>query len=141
MARKDFKSVLHGMTHYEPDPQADYKLEQMIGSLLRAGVFIAAAVVLLGGILYLAQYGSTHPAYHAFHGESSELRSVTSVVKDAARLDSRSIIQLGLFLLVLTPIARVVFSAVGFALERDYVYVVITVFVLAVLLVSLMKIR
>ena len=57
MARKDFKPVLHGMTHYEPDPQADYKLEQVIGGLLRAGVSIAAAVVLLGGILYLAQYG------------------------------------------------------------------------------------
>ena len=129
------------MTHYEPDPQADYKLEQVIGSLLRAGVFIAAAVVLLGGILYLAQYGSTRPAYHAFHGESSELRSVTAVVKDAASLDSRSIIQLGLLLLVLTPIARVVFSAGGFLLERDYIYVAITLFVLAVLLVSLIKIR
>jgi len=129
------------MTHYKPDPQADYKLEQLIGNLLRAGVFIAAAVVLLGGILYLAQHGTGHPDYHSFHGESSELKSVAAVVKGAAGLDSRSIIQLGLFLLVLTPIARVVFSAVGFALERDYVYVVITVFVLAVLLVSLMKIR
>ena len=129
------------MTHYKPDPQADYKLEQLIGNLLRAGVFIAAAVVLLGGILYLAQHGTGHPDYHSFHGESSALRSVAAVVKGAASLDSRSIIQLGLFLLVLTPIARVIFSAVGFALERDYVYVVITVFVLAVLLVSLMKIR
>ena len=129
------------MTHYKPDPQADYKLEQLIGNLLRAGVFIAAAVVLLGGILYLAQHGTGHPDYHSFHGESSELKTVAAVVKGAASLDSRSIIQLGLFLLVLTPIARVVFSAVGFALERDYVYVVITVFVLAVLLVSLMKIR
>ena len=129
------------MRHYQPDPQADYKLEQLIGNLLRAGVFIAAAVVLLGGILYLAQHGTGHPDYHSFHGESSELKTVAAVVKGAASLDSRSIIQLGLFLLVLTPIARVVFSAVGFALERDYVYVVITVFVLAVLLVSLMKIR
>src|SRR2546421_12488415 len=129
------------MTHYKPDPQADYKLEQLIGNLLRAGVFIAAAVVLLGGILYLAQHGAGHPDYHSFHGQSSELKSVAAVIKGAASLDSRSIIQLGLFLLVLTPIARVVFSAVGFALGRDYVYVVITVFVLAVLLVSLMKIR
>jgi len=129
------------MTHYQPDPQADYKLEQLIGNLLRAGVFIAAAVVLLGGILYLAQHGSTRPDYHSFHGESSALKSVPAVVKGAASLDSRSIIQLGLLLLVLTPIVRVVFSAVGFALERDYVYVTITVFVLAVLLVSLVKIR
>ena len=46
-------------------------------------------------------------------------------------------IQLGLLILIATPVARVAFSAFGFAVERDYLYVGITLFVLAVLLYSL----
>jgi uncharacterized membrane protein len=45
--------------------------------------------------------------------------------------------QLGLLLLIATPIARVMFSAVAFAMERDRMYVGFTLIVLAVLLYSL----
>ncbi len=47
-------------------------------------------------------------------------------------------IQLGLLLLIATPIARVAFSVVGFAIERDRMYVVFTLIVLAILLYSLL---
>ena len=50
----------------------------------------------------------------------------------------RGVIQLGLLLLIATPIARVAFSVVGFALERDRMYVVFTLIVLAILLYSLL---
>jgi uncharacterized membrane protein len=49
----------------------------------------------------------------------------------------RSIIQLGLFILIATPIARIVFSIIGYILERDYLYIIITVIVLGVILFSL----
>ena len=45
--------------------------------------------------------------------------------------------QLGLLLLIATPIARVMFSAVVFAIDRDRMYVGFTLLVLAVLLYSL----
>jgi uncharacterized membrane protein len=45
--------------------------------------------------------------------------------------------QLGLLLLIATPIVRVAFSAVAFALEGDKMYVLFTLLVLAVLLYSL----
>ena len=76
----------------------DERVEQILGLLLRAGVILAAAVVLAGGLL--------------------------------AR---RDIIQLGLILLIATPVARVAFSVVAFVLERDWLYVAITLIVLAVL--------
>ena len=119
----------------------DFKLEQMIGALLRAGVLVSALVVFIGGVLYLHQHGGARPDYHNFHGAPEELRSVPGVVKAASTFDSRGIIQFGLLLLVLTPIARVVFSAVGFLLERDSLYVAITALVLAVLLYSLLKLQ
>ena len=46
-------------------------------------------------------------------------------------------IQLGLLVLIATPIARVAFSLVAFALQRDRIYVIVTLIVLAVLLYSL----
>ena len=48
-----------------------------------------------------------------------------------------AVIQLGLLLLILTPVARVAFSLVGFALERDGTYVTLTFIVLAILIYSL----
>ncbi|MBZ5521053.1 MAG: DUF1634 domain-containing protein [Acidobacteriia bacterium] len=124
----------------KPNPWTDHRLELMIGNLLRAGVFLAAAVVLLGGVLYLAQHGMDRPDYHDFHGPQNQLTSVPGILRDAAALHSRGIIQLGLVLLVLTPVARVVISAVGFFMERDRMYVAITLAVLAVLFYSLIRI-
>ena len=49
-------------------------------------------------------------------------------------------VQLGLLLLIATPIARVVLAAVGFAFERDRMYVVVSLIVLAVLLFSLLHV-
>jgi uncharacterized membrane protein len=112
-------------------------VDEIIGNLLRAGVILAAAVVLLGGVLYLAQHSSALPDYRVFRGEPADLRGVPGIVKDARALDGRGLIQLGLLVLLATPIARVAFSVLAFALQRDRTYVVVTLIVLAVLLYSL----
>lgn len=113
------------------------RVDQALANLLRLGVLTSAAIVLAGGSVYLAQMGREAPHYRVFRGEPGELRSVAGVVGAAVRLESRGLIMLGLLLLLATPVARVVFSVVAFALERDRRYVVITLFVLALLLFSL----
>jgi uncharacterized membrane protein len=115
----------------------DEKTEAVIGNLLRAGVLLSAAVVLLGAILYLWSNRGPHPDLHTFRSEPAYLRSVDDVARSTMHKDSRGIMQLGLLFLVLTPIARVFFAAVAFAMERDFAYVVISLFVLAVLIYSL----
>jgi uncharacterized membrane protein len=47
---------------------------------------------------------------------------------------------MGLLLLIATPVARVALLAVAFAVQRDRLYVVVTLIVLAVLLASLVGI-
>lgn len=116
----------------------DEKTEHVIGNLLRAGVLLSAFVVLAGGIYYLAQQGTKHKDYHQFHGQPQYLCTVSGVVASAVKLDSHGIIQLGLLLLVLTPIARVIFSAISFGLEKDLTYVVVSLVVLAVLVYGLL---
>jgi uncharacterized membrane protein len=115
----------------------DTKVEQIVGKLLVSGVVLSAVVVALGGVLFLARHGNAMPQYHFFQGEPVELRAVGAIFHDALRLDGRAVIQFGLLLLIATPVARVLFSVVAFALERDRTYIVITLIVLAVLLYSL----
>jgi uncharacterized membrane protein len=114
----------------------DQRIEIIIGTLLRTGVILSAAVVLVGGILYLAHYGQNIPNYNTFHGEPERLKSLSDIVRGAVAMEPRSIIQLGLLLLIATPVARVIFSAIAFAIERDSMYVVITLIVLGILLYS-----
>lgn len=115
----------------------DQRMEMIIGHLLRTGVLLAAGVVLLGAVMYLARNSRFRPVYHDFHGEPSELRTLSGIVHGALKGQKTALIQLGLVLLIATPIVRVVFSAIAFGFERDSLYVVITLIVLAVLLFSL----
>jgi uncharacterized membrane protein len=116
---------------------ADEQVEQIVGNLLRAGVMAAAAVVLVGGILYLIRYGTAVPDYRVFHSEPSDLRSLSGIVRDAFSWRRRGLIQFGLLLLIATPVARVAFSVFAFALQRDRTYVLVTLIVLALLMYSL----
>jgi uncharacterized membrane protein len=115
----------------------DRDVEGIIGNLLRAGVLLAAAVVMAGGLVYIAHHGWERADYRVFHGEPQDLKEIHGIFGEALNFEGRGIIQLGLLLLIATPIVRVAFSIVGFAVERDRMYVGFTVVVLAVLLYSL----
>jgi uncharacterized membrane protein len=117
----------------------DTSIERMVSVLLRTGVVVSGTIVLSGGVYYLARHGYENANYGTFHGEPSIDRIVGQIVAGAHALRARSIIQLGLLLLIATPIARVAFSLVAFALERDRTYVVITAIVLTILLYSLIS--
>jgi uncharacterized membrane protein len=116
----------------------DRRLETIMGNLLRIGVLLAGGIVTVGALLYLAQHHGDHTSFHTFTEESAGLRTVRGIVKLAIHLDSRGLIQLGLLLLIATPVARVVFAIVAFALERDKLYVVVSAIVLTVLVISLL---
>ena len=115
----------------------DRRLEVMIGNLLRAGVLLAAATVLAGGMLYLARHGAERVNYHTFRPVGDESRNDAGIVQSAVHGKSAAIIQIGLLLLVLTPVARVAMALVGFSLERDRLYAVVSLIVLVILLSSL----
>jgi uncharacterized membrane protein len=118
-------------------PLDDDRVEALIAHLLRAGVLIAALVVIGGAVPYLAQHPRAHVDYRTFHSQPHNLKSVHGIIPTALSGDPRGIIQLGLLLLIATPIARVMFSAVVFGIDGDRMYVGFTLLVLAVLLYSL----
>src|SRR5690242_8784775 len=94
----------------------DKDLETIMGNLLRYGVLFSAIIVLTGAIVYLIQHGSKTPHYSSFKGEPKQLIELKSILQIALHGKGRAIIQLGLFCLIATPIARIVFSIIGFLL-------------------------
>jgi uncharacterized membrane protein len=115
----------------------DKRVEMFLGRLLRWGVLLAALVVFVGGVWFVASSYEVPQDYRVFRGEPVELRAVPQIVQQAVALYPLGLIQLGLLLLIATPVARVVFSVLGFALERDWMYVVITLLVLGLLIYTL----
>jgi uncharacterized membrane protein len=115
----------------------DKRMETLIGILLRSGVLLSALIVGIGGAIYLMRYGHSVTDYRVFRSEPSELRSVGKIFRNALALQGRGIIQLGLLVLIATPVARVAFSIFGFAEEHDHMYVIVAFLVLLILLYSL----
>jgi uncharacterized membrane protein len=69
--------------------------------------------------------------------EGSGLHGVASVLSGLGQWDGRTLIQLGILALVATPVIRVLFSVLAFAVQRDRLYVPVTMIVLAILLYGL----
>lgn len=120
-----------------PKPWTDQQMDGIIGTILRVGVLISALAVLVGGVFYLKHFGFSQPNYQVFNGEPTELCHIPGIIRDALSFHARGIIQFGLLLLIATPIVRVAFSIIAFACQRDRVYVMVTLIVLALLLFSL----
>jgi uncharacterized membrane protein len=125
-----------------PDPQVELvrTFEIVISTLLRVGVIVSLFVILAGLALSLIHHpkylhsrdalkeilSPQRPAWHTLKGLASGLREFRG----------EAIIMLGLLLLIATPVLRVAVSIVAFFFERDWTFVAITAFVLAMLILS-----
>lgn len=123
-----------------PPVVSDEEVELRVGALLKAGVLTASALVAVGGVIYLIKYGAAPPHHETFTGEPDDLKSISGIVRAAWELRARGLIQLGLLVLLATPVARVAFSLYAFVQQRDRTYVLITAFVLLLLLGSLFQV-
>ena len=117
----------------------DADMQSIIGWILRAGVIISMSVVSVGGLLYLYRHGQSHVDYSTFKGVPDFVHSASGIINGIFTLRGRAIIQAGVILLIATPIVRVVFSAIGFVLEKDYLYLCITLLVLLIILASMLS--
>jgi uncharacterized membrane protein len=110
-----------------------------VARVLRTGVLVAGTVVLVGGIYYVMRHGGEREDYSKFVAVAREDRSLRGILGGVVRLRARSVIQLGVLLLIATPVLRVAVALVGFGLEKDKQYAVIACVVLAVLIYSLVS--
>jgi len=116
----------------------DRDLQKIIGTLLRIGVVSASIIALMGGIAYLSVHGMENmPDYSRFHSEPALYTTFSGIIDGAFSFNARGIIQLGVVVLIMTPIMRIICSLFSFAIEKDRMYVVITFVVLCVILFSM----
>ena len=127
-------------TSASPTPAFDdHRLEMLMGRLLQTGVLLASVTVLIGGVLFLIARANQPANYRTFSAESANLRHPSHLLPLLAVGDPTAIIQLGILLLIATPIARVLFGVIGFAIERDRLYTAVSIAVLTILIISLFR--
>lgn len=117
--------------------KSDERFRFMISNVLRFGVSLSAILIIIGGVLFFVQNPNPVFDYVTFKDEPSNLKDIVLIVRNAFSFNGKSIIQLGLLILIATPFLRVLFSLIGFAYEKDRVYVFISGIVLVILSFSL----
>ncbi len=111
--------------------------QMIVGNLLRYGVWTSLSVAFIGGIVYLMGHSTDIENYSVFkENDRNIFEVVTSVYQGVIQGNGESLIFFGIILLFLTPVFRVLLSLFSFLLEKDYLYVVITMIVILIILTS-----
>lgn len=108
------------------------KIEDLISIVLIVGIITSAIFVLLGGIWYLHQHG-----HEAMISLIPTMDSAKTTAFFTLSFSPLSLIEIGLFLLLGTQIARVGLLAWFYSTLRDYWFAAMSFFILAVLIYSL----
>lgn len=112
--------------------------QTIIGNLLRYGVWISLSVAFIGGIVYLMNHGSQIEDYSVFtENDRNIFEVIAAVYNGTISGDGASLIFTGIIFLFLTPVLRVLLSLFSFLLEKDYLYVGITLIVIIIIIISI----
>ncbi len=118
----------------------DSQLEPIISYLLIIGVVTSIILDVIGITLYYGTYGNmmVSQAPNIFISGDNFFAFAYSRIQSLLVSENAILFMtLGLIVLILTPFIRAITSVVYFAWEKNYKYVLITLFVLIVLTVSL----
>ncbi|GGF08417.1 bacteriocin-type signal sequence-containing protein [Chishuiella changwenlii] len=115
----------------------DKDLQKIIGGVLKYGVITVLVVATIGGLVYLFHHSNDTLDYSKFvENDRSIFEVISTTVKDAFQLKGRSIIYLGILILFFTPFLRLILSLFSFVIEKDKLYIAITLIVIGVVAMS-----
>lgn len=114
-------------------------MQLLLSHVLRAGTIVSISVVFIGGIFFIYRHGQSISDYRSFKGIPDFIQRPSGIFHGILALKGQAMIQLGIALLIATPILRIVFSAIGFVLEKDYLYLGISLLVLGIIFFSMMN--
>jgi len=120
------------MIHYQSKTS-----ENILSIVLKAGLYTAIAVSVFGAILAALTPEKRAVALNVFHGEPIDMTHFDALIKGVFALNPLCIIQLGLIILILTPILQVLTCLILFLIEKDKIYVFFSALVLTILLYSI----
>ena len=114
----------------------DDKLEFILGNLLKIGVIVSGLVTLIGAILFLFQHGLETPNYHEFKPHVFNFSDLNTFFSEIIAFQSQAIMELGLLILIATPILRVLLSVIAYSFQKDYMYILFSGFVFLVMILG-----
>ena len=114
----------------------DVDLNRSVGNLLRLGVILSVITSLIGFVKLFLE-GFKMPKKYKFleMGTSSE-KVWSHFWNSLMKGEGMAIIQLGILLLIFTPLVRIIFALIGYLKEEDYLYVFISSIVLVIMAIS-----
>lgn len=114
----------------------DVDLNRSVGNLLRLGVILSVATSLIGFVKLFMEGFEMPKKYRLLDMGTSSEKVWGHFWETLCKVEGMAIIQLGILMLILTPLMRIIFALIGYLKEKDYVYVVISSIVLAIMAVS-----
>jgi uncharacterized membrane protein len=121
------------------DPSSDSELRPVVSAFLRYGVLLAAAVIVIGLVLSFVQVGfKTFVSMPRVRVPevSTDLTTLRTVFRELLPPIPEAVMDAGVLLLIATPVLTVGASTIMFAVEKDWMYVAISGFVFAVLILG-----
>ena len=116
------------------------RLPAILARFMIAGTLVSAAIIAAGLLWFLSAHAGETPGDHIFTGEPKYFRDPVDMLQRAfdphAPGERRSIVMIGIFLLLLSPPIRVLLAGAGYLLEKNRMYAAISGVVLLVLLIS-----
>ncbi len=117
----------------------DDKLELLLSNLLKIGVIISGIITFIGAILFLFQHGFEISNYHDFKPHPFHLSDLNSFFRSIISFRPESIMELGLLILIATPVLRVFLSFLAYSFQKDYMYIIFSLIVLMVMVIGFLS--
>ncbi len=110
-------------------------LETLVGNTLRYGVWVSFSLTVIGLFFILLKKGSQHLDIEHLP-TIPEKFSFDTMFKGVMQADAVQISMLGIFILLITPLLRVIFALFGYLKEGNKLYFLITAIVLLIIALS-----
>ena len=107
------------------------ELDLIMGKILRVGIFLSILFMFIGLVLYLFS------GQQVISLKNMEQFNPVAYVKSHSIFDAVTFMLLGAFMLILTPIFRVISTFIIFVKTKDKMYTIFTAVVMVIILVSI----
>jgi uncharacterized membrane protein len=102
----------------------DRDMQLLLGQVLRAGTVLSISIVFFGGIIYLYRHGHSVANYSTFIKIPDFVAHFPGIFYNASSLKGQAIIQIGIILLIATPILRVLCSAIDVGISMLVLFII-----------------
>ena len=112
------------------------RTDRWLSYILLSGLTISLLFITIGTILFFLKNDHQPINQMMYSSNPNHLNTIYRILDHARQWDALAIIQLGILILIITPLMRVLTCLWIFLIEKDYLYIFLACIVLSILLYS-----